>query len=273
MKNKVLFWSVLLFCGLIISACLVRVPPTEEPARVIQTEVSEVPQPTAEAVELTVTPQTEEIPQTTAEAVELTVKPLSVEPDSLEVEILEAVYEEGLVRFIVRYTLGDWRDWKIARAKLEAAGKEFDFSSEHLEGNFLQRDGSVRCGTYHDGKLEYDCVLSYSNPFLTDSLTFTTGEIDLNKPMRLKILEFNAKPNEGQLCKVIDLEAFRAELDLQFPGIELTCSDDPAGSGIWITPGTAYAENAEAIDATHWLFMDYTVGENVSIWEFDIRKK
>lgn len=191
---------------------------------------------------------------------------------TMAVQSVERSENDAIIE--VRWQLKDWRDWKISKASLDIDGQEYQYAGFDLvEGLFHYRDGSA-CHIYmNDGAKEKECLASMIEeaPYRVDRLIFKDVPHDfLQKSIIIKITEMDSLPNESQYCEVLDVDTIAKLMQIEFPGIELECFQDPGISGYRIKEGNSFASDEKAMAKAGELAIEALQGKIAGIWKFDL---
>lgn len=191
---------------------------------------------------------------------------------SMEVISMSASGDDAVVE--VRWELKDSRDWKINNAVLKIDSQDYALAGFDLvEGVFHYADGTA-CNIDMQNEVNKDdcsAVWLEEEPYRIDRLIFANVPGDfLNRSVELRILGMTAYPNEGEYCKVLNIDAIQKTMQADFPGVELECFQDEGILGYGIKQDSVFANDEKALAELSDYAAKALLGSRAGIWKFDL---
>ena len=196
------------------------------------------------------------------------------EYDGLTMEVLSMTASGNDAVVAVRWELEDSRDWKINNAILKIDSQDYSLVGFDLvEGVFHYADGTA-CNIDMQNEVNKDdcsAVWLEEEPYRIDRLIFANVPGDfLNRSVELRILGMTAYPNEGEYCKVLNINNIQDAMQEDFPGVELECFQDEGLLGYGIRQDSAYANDNKALAELSDYATKALLGSKAGMWKFDL---
>lgn len=199
---------------------------------------------------------------------------MTAEYDGLTMEVLSIASSGDDAVVEVHWDLEDSRDWKINNAALRIDLQDYSLAGFDLvEGVFHYADGTACKVDMQNDTTKDDCSEKWLQeaPYRVDRLIFANVPGDfLNRFVELRILGMTAYPNEGEYCKVLNINAIQEAMQQDFPGVELECFQDEGLLGYGIKQDSAYANYTKALTELSDYATKALFGSKAGIWKFDL---
>jgi len=196
------------------------------------------------------------------------------EYDGLTMEVLSMTASGNDAVVAVRWELEDSRDWKINNAILKIDSQDYSLVGFDLvEGVFHYADGTACKIDMQNDTIKDDCSETWlqEESYRIDRLIFANVPGDfLNRSVELRILGMTAYPNEGEYCKVLNINNIQDAMQEDFPGVELECFQDEGLLGYGIRQDSAYANDNKALAELSDYATKALLGSKAGMWKFDL---
>ena len=198
----------------------------------------------------------------------------TAEYDGLTMEVLSMTASGNDAVVAVRWELEDSRDWKINNAILKIDSQDYSLVGFDLvEGVFHYADGTACKIDMQNDTIKDDCSETWlqEESYRIDRLIFANVPGDfLNRSVELRILGMTAYPNEGEYCKVLNINNIQDAMQEDFPGVELECFQDEGLLGYGIRQDSAYANDNKALAELSNYATKALLGSKAGMWKFDL---